>query len=134
MSQDLFWQTVFFQICVVATSEELMFRGVLLDWFEGRKWSGVIITAAIFAVWHSYAYQILWYKQDWSELNYTALFIAFVFGVLLALVARNKAGTERIGGLPACIGIHAAYNLGVTGALTIEPVAAVVIAVVSIVL
>jgi len=115
----LFWQTIIMQATVVAPAEELMFRGVLLDWFEGRKWSGVIITSALFALWHSYAYQMLWYEQSWSTINYSSLFIAFLFGVLLALVVRNRVGTERIGGIPAAIGIHAAYNLGVMGVFSL---------------
>jgi len=118
--KSLFWQTLIIQIAVVATSEELMFRGVILDMFGARKWSGVLITSALFAVWHSYAYQILWYQLDWSQLNWGSVLIVFVFGVILALVARNKASEGKFGGISASVGVHAAWNLTILGALVIS--------------
>ena len=105
---NLFWQTIILQICVIATAEELMFRGIILSYI------GVFFSAVAFALWHAYAYQILWYQISWSSLNWTALLIAFCMGIILGLVAKDKRF-----GLPACIAIHAAYNLVLLGVLTI---------------
>jgi len=105
LPRGMFWQTVMMQICVVATSEELMFRGVLLEY------TGIIVSSILFAIWHSYAYQIIWYQLDLATLNYGAIIFAFVMGIILAYVAKRREW-----GLPASIGIHAAYNLVVVGA------------------
>ena len=102
MTSNLFWPTVILQICVVATSEELMFRGVILEVTRS-----VIISSILFAVWHGYAYGFLYYA---GVFNWGAMVFAFVMGVILALVTRKY-------GLPAAIGIHAAYNLTVAGVL-----------------
>lgn len=105
---SLFWSSLVLQICVVATSEELMFRGVLLSYL------GIFITAIAFAVWHSWAYQIMWYNLSWTTFNYSALLIAFIMGIILGYVARDKRF-----GIPACIGIHACFNLIILGVLII---------------
>ena len=105
---NLFWPLLFLQICVVATSEELMFRGVLLPYL------GVFITAIVFTVWHSWAYQIIWYNLSWDTFNWSALFIAFIMAIILGYVARDKRF-----GLSACIGVHACWNLVLLGILTI---------------
>lgn len=118
--QSLYFQTIIIQICVVATSEELMFRGVFLDIFGARKWTGIVLTSVAFAFWHSYAYQIVWYQLDLASINYGAILIAFIFSVILSLVARNKATDSRVGGLSATIGIHACWNLCIVGALPIS--------------
>jgi len=105
---SLFWPMIVLQICVVATSEELMFRGVLLSYL------GIFVTAIAFAVWHSWAYQIIWYDLSLTTFNYSALLIAFIMGIILGYVARDKRF-----GLPACVGLHAAFNLILLGVLTI---------------
>jgi len=105
LSHELFWPTVIVQVCVVATAEELMFRGVILELM------GVIISAIVFAAWHMYAYQIIWYQANFASMNWGAVIFAFVMGLILALVAKRKEW-----GLPATIGIHASYNLFVAGA------------------
>jgi membrane protease YdiL (CAAX protease family) len=97
---------------VVATAEELMFRGVLLNLFGPQF--GIWIQAFLFALWHSYAYQVVWYDISFANMNIISLGIAFVFGILLGFVAMKKEL-----GLPATIGIHAAYNLAILGALTV---------------
>lgn len=117
--KSIYFETVLIQICVVATSEELMFRGVFLDIFGSRKWTGIITTSILFAVWHSYAYQIVWYQFDWSTFNIGAVIIAFVFSVILSLISRNPASEQKVGGLPATIGIHGAWNLCIIGAIPI---------------
>ena len=105
LPQELLWQTVIIQICVVATAEELMFRGVLLDIF------GVVLSSALFAVWHSYAYQVVFYEFSWETFNWPALLFAFIMGIIFALIAKRKEL-----GLAGSIGAHAAYNLVVVGA------------------
>ena len=102
LPSHLFWPTVILQVCVVATAEELMFRGVMLSYF------GVIISSAMFAVWHGYAYGVVYYA---GVFQLSAVFFAFIMGLILAMVAKNK-----IWGLAAAIGIHSAYNLYVSGA------------------
>lgn len=104
LSKDLFWQTIFIQVCVVATSEELMFRGVLLEH------TGIFISSVLFALWHSYAYQIKWYDLSIENINLLPVIFAFVMGVVLAYIARSKWG------LAGSIGVHACYNLFLAGA------------------
>lgn len=106
ISKDLFWQTVIFQVCVVATAEELMFRGVLLEHV------GVVLSSVMFAAWHAYAYGVLYYSPE--SITYDIIFsisIAFFMGVILALIEKQKNF-----GLIATISIHSAYNLFVSGA------------------
>ena len=105
---SLFWPSLILQICVVATSEELMFRGVLLSYL------GIFVTAIAFAIWHSWAYQIVWYNLSWTTFNWGALLFAFVMGIILGYVYRDKRF-----GLPACVGIHSCMNLIILGILTI---------------
>lgn len=109
---SLLLQTIILQICVIATAEELMFRGVILNMFPPKF--GLWIQAIIFAVWHSYAYNVIWYDAELASMNIISLGIAFVFGIILGLVALRKEY-----GLPAAIGIHAAYNLAILGVLMI---------------
>ncbi len=100
-----FWQVVIFQVCVVACAEELMFRGVVLEL------TGVVMSAILFAAWHAWAYGLRYYDFSWETFNFGPVIFAFVMGLVLALIARQKKF-----GLVATIGIHAAYNLFVAGA------------------
>ena len=104
--QSLFWPTFIIQIFVVATAEELMFRGVLLPYV------GVVLQGAAFALWHAYAYQIIYYDLTWATLNYPAVIMAFVMGILLGIIAKDKRF-----GLPACIALHGSFNLWSTGCI-----------------
>lgn len=90
------------QICIIAPAEELMFRGVLLSYV------GIIASALLFAAWHGVTYG-LWAG---SSNAWFALFSAFVFGIIMGMVARNPQF-----GIPACIGAHAAWNLVMVGVL-----------------
>jgi len=99
-----FWPMVILQVCVIATAEELMFRGVLLEL------TGVFLSSVLFALWHSYAYGVIYY--DLSEAGVVAMTFAFLMGLLLAKITQQKKF-----GLPAAIGVHASYNLFVAGAL-----------------
>lgn len=103
---------IIFQICVVATAEEVAFRGVLLPMLSrAGLFFAIIANSALFAMWHLTAYGIRF--GDVLSFNVISLFIAFIIGVLLSFVAVSRFG------LAAAIGCHAAYNLCVIGAITI---------------
>lgn len=110
LDPSLFWQMVILQVCVVATSEELMFRGVLLEL------TGVWVSSIAFALWHGFAYGIRYYDFSISGAVILAFVFAFIIGLLLALVAKDKRF-----GLPATIAIHASYNLFIVGAFFAFP-------------
>lgn len=111
---ELFWITVVMQMCVVAPAEEIIFRGVWLEY------TGVIISSIMFAIWHSYAYGFIWYKGDWASFNWNSLLIAFIIGMVLALIVKQSQDINKKRkiylGLPCTIAIHATYNLCVLGA------------------
>ena len=114
---NLFWQTILLQVCVVATAEEIMFRGVVLVMLERAFKSpliGIVGSSIIFALWHLWAYQIILYQESIGSMNWPALIIVFVIGLILAIIARIKEW-----GLPATIACHAVYNLMVVGALVV---------------
>jgi membrane protease YdiL (CAAX protease family) len=98
-------------ICVVAPAEELMFRGVILDFFKSFAIIGILIQASLFSIWHYYAYSG---GMRISSIGALSPFIfAFIIGIILGFIALRKEW-----GLPAAIGVHAAYNLSVLGVLT----------------
>lgn len=98
---SLFWPTVIVQICVVATAEELMFRGVILSWF------GIIISAILFAFWHGYAYGMVYYQ---GQFMWSSVAFALVMGLILGLIAKHPKW-----GIVACIGVHSCYNCYISG-------------------
>jgi len=104
ISPDMVWSTLIIQICVVSVAEELMFRGVLLEWV------GVIPQAVLFALWHSSAYGILWYNLP--EVNFGSLMFALVFGLILGYLAKNHK--ESIG-LTGTVALHSVWNICVIG-------------------
>jgi len=104
LPKEVFWPTVIIQICVVATPEELMFRGVLLEKF------GILISSFLFAIWHLYAYNLIFYAPE--TIGVESLFsvgLAFIMGIILAVVTKKW-------GINGAIAIHACYNLFVSGA------------------
>lgn len=106
MDKSLFWPSVILQVCVIATSEELMFRGVLLEKF------GILLSSFLFALWHSYAYGIQYYDLASIDLVVIIPFIiAFLMGIILAFIVKRQEF-----GLPSAIAVHACYNLFVSGA------------------
>lgn len=109
IAHELFWPTVIFQFTCVATAEELMFRGVLLDVTHS-----VLVQAILFGVWHGYAYQILYYDVGLSAVDFVPVFFAIGFGIILGIVALNKKF-----GLPAVIAIHGTYNCVILGCFII---------------
>lgn len=104
-----FWPVIIMQICVVATAEEVIFRGILMYYV------GIVIQAILFALWHSYTYGILWYDISWETFNWGALVFAFCMGIILGLIVRNKNW-----GISASIAVHSAYNLTILGVLSIN--------------
>ena len=108
VSSESFWSLLVLQFCIVATSEELMFRGVLLEQY------GKIISSLLFALWHTFAYGIRYY--DAATLSFETLIpftIAFIMGLILASIIENKSF-----GLPSTIAVHAVYNCMVIGLFT----------------
>jgi len=104
----LFWPMIIMQVAVVAPAEEVIFRGILMSYL------GIIIQAVLFALWHSYAYEILWYNISWESFNWGALVFAFCMGIILGLIVKNKKW-----GLPSSIAVHSAYNLTILSVLTL---------------
>jgi len=88
-----------FQLVVVCTSEEIIFRGVIYRYLR-RYWyiPAIIVSSIIFAVFHWMAYSG----------NIGALMIAFLMGCVLALAVEKW-------NLGASIGIHFAWNSFVLG-------------------
>ena len=109
ISPDLILPTLIIQICVVAASEEIIFRGVVLDY------AGIWVSAIIFGVYHSAAYGILWYNLA-PEANLTALGFAIVFGLILGVLAKYY---KKQVGISGCVGIHACYNLAILGVMVL---------------
>jgi len=109
ISDSLIWPTVILQICVVATAEELMFRGVLLSYV------GIVASSALFAIWHSYAYGLLWYNLP-PGADFTSLILIFVFGCVLGWLTVYQK--NRIG-LIGAVAAHSCYNLCLLGVLGI---------------
>lgn len=113
LPQEIFWSTVILHMFVVAPVEEVIFRGIWLEY------TGVLISSILFAAWHMYSYGFIWYEGGWSSFNWSAMIIAFIIGMILALIVqRSKDITDkRIKlGIPCAVGIHAAYNLCILGA------------------
>ena len=109
---ELFWPYVILQFCIIANVEELIFRGVLLEY------TGIFLSSVLFAVWHSFAYGIVWYNLS-LEYNWGAILFAFCLGVILALIVENSKDVEKKHkiplGFPMAVAIHATYNLCILG-------------------
>ena len=103
MATSLFWPTIILQICVIATPEEMIFRGVLLERF------GLVPQAILFAIWHSYAYSVIYYMPETIMMGLVSLTLAFIMGIIFGLITRKF-------GLAGAIAAHAAYNLTISGA------------------
>lgn len=99
---------VLLMVAIVAPTEELMFRGVMLSYL-GYSFLAIIVQAAFFAIWHWVAYVPL-SGLDWGAV--TSLTVAFGFGILMGFLVRDKRW-----GLPAAMACHAAFNIAVLGVL-----------------
>jgi len=92
-----------FQIVIVATSEEIIFRGALLRYFMVFGWiPAYVVSSVLFGLFHYAAYGG----------NISSIIIAIFIGWILALLAHKW-------NLGAAIGFHAAYNGFVLGATTL---------------
>jgi membrane protease YdiL (CAAX protease family) len=104
LSKGLVLQMLVFQVLIVGTSEETIFRGTIYPWLSKvNVVLGVLVTSLIFAVFHYAAYQ--------GSLAATG--VAFLLGVIMNLLyIRFNIG--------ASIAFHSMYNvstLGLFGAL-----------------
>jgi membrane protease YdiL (CAAX protease family) len=116
-----YWPQVILQFCVIATAEEVMFRGIILDALSRKNEKfGIVFSSLLFAIWHSTAYSILWYKASLGTINFSSLFISFIFGITMAFVVRGIVISKyklKPQGLSAAVASHAVYNLAVLGLL-----------------
>jgi hypothetical protein len=111
MTVGMAWVLILFQVCLVSTSETLVFHAMLPkllnDHFLPRSNNLRLIlrysvSQAIFAWFHVSAYG--------GESSY--MLGAFIFGCVVFLPV-----AENLGVVP-CMGVHAAWNLGISGLLT----------------
>ena len=97
-----------FQAGIVATSEEIIFRGVIFRLFyKINSYAGYFVSSALFAGFHYAPYGG----------SVSLMFIAFALGLILAYL------TERFN-IGAAIGFHAAWNCFVVGATALVYVVA----------
>lgn len=95
--------TLIFQVGIVASSEEIIFRGVIFRLFHKINiYLGYLGSSALFAVFHWAAYGG----------SYSAMLTAFTIGIILCLLTKYF----NIG---VAIGFHAAFNCFVLGATAI---------------
>jgi len=94
--------TVIFQIGIVATSEEIIFRGVIFDSLRQRnhKYWAYILSSILFGLFHYAAYDASWQ----------------LMGIAMALALLMAYLYDRFN-LGASIAFHGAYNCFVGGAL-----------------
>ena len=99
---------VVLQIAIVAPTEELMFRGVLLSYL-GYSIFAILAQAGFFSIWHWVVYTNL-VGLTWTAI--VSLTIAFAFGIMMGFLVRDKRW-----GLPATMACHAAFNIAVLGVM-----------------
>lgn len=102
---------ILFQILVVALSEEIVFRGILLQYLGG-KIPAVIIQGVIFGIFHIGAYYM---SIGGGVQLFFALIEAMVFGIAMGAIVyyfnlMGKGGT----GLSITWAIHSAWNLSLS--------------------
>jgi len=92
--------TLLFQLVIVVSSEELIFRGIILRYFyQYNLYIAIFVSAFLFSLFHLAVYQ-----GDLGSLGF-----AFVLGILFAVVTiRWNIGIA--------IGLHFAWNAMVLGA------------------
>lgn len=90
-----------YQICIVATSEEIIFRGAIFGSLLKINWiMAYVVSAGLFGIFHLNAYGG----------NWILIVVAFAMGLILAYVVDRW----NIG---ASIGLHASYNTCAVGAI-----------------
>jgi membrane protease YdiL (CAAX protease family) len=91
--------TALFQLVIVVTSEEIIFRGVIYRFLHQFNWVvAVLLSAFLFSLFHFAVYQG----------NIGAFIIAFVMGIILALCVQRW-------NLGVAIGLHFAWNAYIIG-------------------
>ena len=100
MPLDKIPATLVYQLIIVAASEEIIFRGILLEIFHQIHWLiAVIVTSVLFALFHYAVYGG----------SLVAMMMAFGLGMIFALcVYRWNIGVS--------VGLHFAWNSYVFGA------------------
>ena len=94
---------IIFQTGIVATSEEIIFRGVIFRLFHKMNpYAGYLVSSAIFAGFHYAAYGG----------SVQLMFIAFALGLILAYL------TEKFN-IGVAIGFHASWNCLIVGCTAI---------------
>lgn len=91
---------------VVATSEEVFFRGILVRDVEGSPavtWISIIVSALAFAGFHIAAYTQI------AGFSITSFFWPFAFGLMMGILFWKTKSISVV------IGIHWAYNLAILG-------------------
>ncbi len=91
---------------VVATSEEVAFRGILVRDVKGSKlatWGSIVIGALAFSGFHFAAY------SQGAAFSVLSFAWPFLFGVMMGVLFWKTKS------ISVCIGIHWAYNLAVLG-------------------
>lgn len=91
------------QIFVVSLSEEIIFRGVLL---QSQYSIGVIPQAILFALFHWAAY-----SSQLGSTNYFAIFETFLLGLVLGYII--KYTPKKYDPLAITWGIHAGWNVAI---------------------
>lgn len=116
VSSGPIYPAIILTVLFVAIVEETIFRGVLKEAL--KKWKlfslplGAVITAALFAVFHTQA--------DLGSAS--QLWFVFILGLILYAITEIPMGKDALGklkklGVPGSTGVHASFNLFVVGIL-----------------
>jgi membrane protease YdiL (CAAX protease family) len=92
--------TLVFQAFVIVMAEESFFRGFLLEIGKSRVGVGILLSSAMFSVFHLAAYSI-------AGLNFVAFGVAFIMGLAFGFI---YLATREFAGLGIVLGLHLAYN------------------------
>ena len=92
--------TLIFQAFVITYSEETMFRGFLLEVGKSRVGVGILLSSAMFSIFHLAAYSI-------AGLNFVAFGVAFIMGLAFGFIYLS---TRTFAGIGIVWGFHLAYN------------------------
>ena len=92
--------TLMFQAFVITYAEENFFRGFLLEIGKSRVGVGILMSAAMFSIFHLAAYSI-------SGLNFLAFGVAFVMGLAFGFI---YLATREFAGIGIVWGLHLSYN------------------------
>jgi len=95
-----------FQIFVVAFTEEMLFRGILL------QYTGPIIQGILFGLFHVTSYYMI------TGIDWSAILVAIVMGILFGYIVQYFQKMHLSGtGLTITWAIHSAWNISLTTSL-----------------